>query len=151
MKRSTKLALLSAGLGIASVGAVATTAVRAATSTTSTTSTTTPTTNDSSPPSRGQNLTEEAKLLGITTSQLQSELNAGKQFYQIAAEHGVTYDKLKASAQATYQAKLNDMVKVGYLTQTEANTFLQQWINNAATSPLINLGFVGPGHGHMKL
>ena len=152
MKRSTLLALIATGIGLAGAGTVATTAVRAATTTASGSATTTTTTNDASPPGMPhdqQNLSDMASILGISTTQLQTELQGGKQFYQIAAEHGVSYDKLKASAEAAYKTKLDDMVKVGYLTQTEANTFLQQWQTQAATSPMV--GFNGPGHEHMGM
>lgn len=150
MQRPTKIALLAAGLGLATVGAVATTTVRAA-STSADTTTATTTAAMPAPPSGGhgeQHLADLAKLFSMSTSDLQTALQSGKELYQIAAEHGVTYDQVKANAESQYKTKLDDMVKVGYLTQSEADTFLKNWQTTAASSPMLEPG-LGGGHGPM--
>lgn len=86
-------------------------------------------------------LDETAKLFGMSVDDLQKELKSGKQFYQIAAEHGVTYDKLKADRLAEIKTKLDDMVKVGFMTQTEADQIYQQ----QESQPM--MGGFGFGHG----
>lgn len=96
---------------------------------------------------RHQQKTEAfAKLLGITSDQLQTELNSGKPLYQIEAEHGLTYDKLVQQREQDFQAKLNGMVKVGYLTQDEANSFMEQFKQNEQHMPFgFGLGRHGMG------
>lgn len=86
-------------------------------------------------------LDEMAKLLNMSTADLQKELDSGKQFYQIAAEHGVTYDKLNADRLSELKTKLDDMVKVGFMTQSEADQIYQQ----AQSQPM--MGGFGFGHG----
>ncbi|MFH1171279.1 MAG: hypothetical protein V1778_01945 [bacterium] len=105
-----------------------------------TATTTTPT----QPSDRKQKrLDDLAALLGISSAQLQTELQSGKPFYQVAAEHGVTYDKLKTQQDANAKTQLDNMVKVGYLTQDEANTMLQHYQTQQQTMPMGMLG----GHG----
>lgn len=96
-----------------------------------------------------QRLTDMAKLFGMSTTELQTALQSGKEFYQIAAEHGVTYDTVQANAETTYKAKLDDMVKVGYVTQAEADAFLKHWQTRAAEDPMIGFGLGGPRGGMM--
>lgn len=94
---------------------------------------------------RQERLDTLAQSFGMTSAQLRTELNSGKPLYQIAVAHGQTYDTLLQKKENDYKATLDDMVKVGYLTQDQANTFLQQFKDNEK-----NLGPLGPleGHGH---
>ena len=85
-------------------------------------------------------LQQEAQLFNMTVDDLIKAVESGKPMYQIAAEHGVTYDQVKAKALSNLKTRLDDMVKVGYLTQTEAGAAYQQAQNN----PTLGLGF---GHG----
>lgn len=163
MQQPVRIALLSlAGAGLLSLGIWATSAVRAQTSVPSnadeplpsartatvSVATTTPTASTAAPTNHHQQrLDDLAKLLGITSSQLESERSSGKPFYQIAAEHKVTYDKLTANQDAQYKAQLDDMVKVGYLTQAEADTAYQQYQTQSQQSPMLGLG-MGHGFGH---
>lgn len=105
------------------------------------TESTTPTT-PTTPLERHQAMFEErAKLLNMSADDLKSELESGKPFYQIAAEHGVTYDTLKANRLSDIKTKLDDMVKVGFMTQDEANQIYAQ----AQSQPMID--GIGFGHG----
>ncbi len=154
MKHRLSIALLAAGAGLlTTIGIWATTATHAATSPlsgvdqqvpavsmTATTTAPTPMGNH-----HQQKLAAMAELLGITSDQLQTELQSGKEFYQIAAEHGVTYDKLKANQDSVYKARLDDMVKVGYLTQAEADAAYAQYQAQVQQAPVG--GMMGFGHG----
>ncbi|MFH0829294.1 MAG: hypothetical protein V1907_03905 [Candidatus Kerfeldbacteria bacterium] len=151
MKLPVKIALFIAGAGLATTGFLAMkevtaestgvdTAVTAAT--TSAALSITPTVVDR----HQQKLDEMAKLLGITADELKSKLESGKEFYQIAASNGVTYDKLKSDAETKFKARLDDMVKVGFLTQDEANTMLKQYQDNSQNMPMFGMGF-GMGRG----
>ncbi len=154
MKQSKSIALLSIGAGLIALGIWAATAARAATTSSNVDqplSTTSVAAAGTSIPSttrlghHGQRLKETAKLLGLTTDQLQTELQSGQEFYQIAAARGVTYDKLKANAESQFKTRLDDMVKVGFLTKDEASAMLKQYQDNAAQMPIP--GLMGPGGG----
>jgi hypothetical protein len=163
MKQPVKITLISAGVGLLTLGVIATAMVRAQTvssgvdtalpsDTVTAATTTTPTPSTTTTVNRHQQrLDEMAQTLGITSDQLKSELQSGKQFYQIAAEHGMTYDKLKTQQDEKVKARLDDMVKVGFLTQDEANTMLQQYQTQSQQSPIFGMGmghkFRGIGFG----
>lgn len=94
----------------------------------------------------GDHLQKTADLLGMSASDLKTALDSGKEFYQIAVEHGLTYSKLQAKQQAEVETRLQDMVKVGYLTQEQADSFLTKWKERAADGLI--MGFGGSGfHG----
>ncbi len=91
-------------------------------------------------------LEDQAADLGISADDLKAELASGKPFYQIAAEHGVTYDDLKAKQLEQRKTRLDDMVKVGFLTQAQADAAYQQ------AQSTIFIGGFGPGpHGHSPM
>ncbi|MBI3573050.1 MAG: hypothetical protein HY092_02525 [Candidatus Kerfeldbacteria bacterium] len=147
MKLPGKIALITTGLGMLSLAVVATKGVLAqsAPSTpvdSAVVSAVTPSATMMPAPMpmmmghHQEKLDATAKLLGITTTQLQTELQSGQEFYQIAAAHGVTYDKLKANREAQFKARLDDMVKVGYITKDESATMLQQYQTQSQTMPL---------------
>ncbi len=146
MKQPIKNSLLGlAGVGILSLGLWSAANVHAATATTNTSTSTTATNVSERGPGSGRHLTDMAEILGMSTTELQTALDSGQEFYQIAAAKGVTYASLSAKQLAAYTAKLADMVKVGYLTQAESDTFLAQYKSQAALSPE---GMPGMGFGH---
>lgn len=132
MKQRADIGLVALGAGILTVGIWAATSVFAASTQStvdmpvSSVTTTAATTIPAMPMAahHHQRLNETAELFGITADELTSALQSGKEFYQIAAEHGVTFDKLKANREQEVKARLDDMVKVGYLTQEQAD---KQW------------------------
>ncbi|MBI5467435.1 MAG: hypothetical protein HY975_04465 [Candidatus Kerfeldbacteria bacterium] len=127
MKHAGKIAVIAAGIGLASLGLIGTSMVRAETTTNTSTTTTATTMAD-----RHQaHFADLAEQLGVTTDQLQTEMDSGKEFYQIAAAHGVTYAELKASRETDMKARLADMVKVGFLTQAEADSQLKLYQERA--------------------
>ena len=91
---------------------------------------------------RGQHLDDLATKLKMSASDLQAALQSGKPLYQIEAEHGVTYQTEKAQRLQDLKTRLDDMVKVGYMTQADADQVYQQ----AQSQPFI--GF-GPGGHHL--
>jgi len=96
----------------------------------------------------GAMLEDRAERLGITTDELQSEIESGKSWYQIAAEHGLTYAEEKADRLADVKSRLDDMVKVGYMTQAEADAAYGQAENSAMIGG--GLGFGPHGFGRMR-
>lgn len=154
------LLVAAAGIGLTALALTATTMVHAQSATgdvevpasavvtdDTTIPTTTSTTTPTIPDHEQRRLNEMASLLGMTPTDLQNALQSGKPFYQIAAEHGVTYDKLQAQRETQFKARLDDMVKVGYLTQAEANTMLQQYQTQAQQMPMGGMGFGHHGFG----
>lgn len=141
--------VLAGVIALATIGIVraqtANTNTSGDTQVTATTNTNTANTNQSATqPCSGKHqakLDEMTKLLNMSTADLQKELDSGKQFYQIAAEHGVTYDKLNADRLSELKTKLDEMVKVGFMTQSEADQIYQQ----QESQPMMD-GF-GFGHG----
>lgn len=152
MNLSGKIALVLAGAGLATVGVMATRSVLAETSSVdsqvSVATTSSPTTTMPMAGHHQQKFEDMAKLLGMTVDELKSELASGKEFYQIAAARGVTYDKLKSDAETKVKARLDDMVKVGFLTQDEADAMLKQFQTNAEQKPMFGMGMgMGMGRG----
>lgn len=76
---------------------------------------------------RGKQLDTMAKLFGIAPTDLRKELQSRKPFYQIASEHGVTYSKLQEQHKTELKTKLDDMVKVGFMTRGEADNILNKF------------------------
>lgn len=152
MTKTVKVSLLSlAVLGLTAAGLWLTTGARAADIQTADAATTTESVTATAVPSMGmadrhqQHLEAMADLLGVTAEELQTELQSGKEFYQIAASHGVTYNTLKANEETQVKNRLDDMVKVGFLTQDQADTMLQQYQTKSQEMPIPGLG--GPGRG----
>lgn len=93
---------------------------------------------------------ELAAFLGIDVPTLRSELRSGKSLAQIAEAHGKSRDELKAFLTDQMQARLDQAVANGRLTQEEADARLQRYMENLdalidATPPA--KGF-GRGHRH---
>jgi len=86
-----------------------------------------------------ERLADQAKKFGMTTTELQTAIDSGKPMYQIAAEHGVTHATEKSERLVELKTRLDDMVKVKYMTQGEADSAY----NEAKDSSMIG----GPGFG----
>ncbi len=134
-----------AGLGVSRAQTTdATSSVDTAVTTAATDTTTTETTAPKLIRGRhhAEQLADQADKFGMTTAELQTALESGKPMYQIAAEHGVTFAKEKVERLAELKTRLDDMVKVGYMTQAEADAAY----TNAKDNPMVGFGFGGP-HG----
>lgn len=92
----------------------------------------------------GAMLEDRAEQLGMTVEELRSEIESGKPWYQIAAEHGLTYAEEKADRLADLKTRLDDMVKVGYMTQVEADAAYAQAESNSGAG---GFGFGPHGFG----
>lgn len=67
-----------------------------------------------------------ANLLGMTTTDLQAQLQSGKTLADIAAANGVSQDTLAQTIIGPMDDQMDLMVKYGYLTQEQANGMLQR-------------------------
>ncbi|MFA6553040.1 MAG: hypothetical protein WCT27_01285 [Patescibacteria group bacterium] len=91
-----------------------------------------------------ERLEEQATLFNMSVEDLEKEIEAGKPMYQVAAEHGVTYDTMKSHRLSEFKTRLDDMVKVGYMSQAQADEIYQ----NAQAQPMMDgLGFGSGKHG----
>lgn len=88
----------------------------------------------------GPMLDDMATKFGMSATELKSELDSGKPMYQIAAEHGVTFAKEQEERLSDLKTHLDDMVKVGYMTQSEADSVYA----SAKANPMIGFGPGGP-------
>jgi hypothetical protein len=85
-----------------------------------------------------------AKAIGITVTQLLTELNAGKTPAQVATAHGVAVQKVIDALVADGQAELAADVKAGRLTQAQADAEKAE-VTQRATDQ-VNNGFRGGPH-----
>lgn len=92
-----------------------------------------------------QHLADRATEFKMTVTDLQKEIDAGKPMYQIAAEHGVTYSSDQQQRLTDLKTRLDDMVKVKYMTQSEADAAYQA----AQANPMLGMGKGLHGHGRM--
>jgi len=72
-----------------------------------------------------QMLEARAQILGVTTEELQKELDAGKSFGDIAKEKGLTSEELHQKMLAAKKTHLENLVKAGILTQEQLETQVQ--------------------------
>jgi hypothetical protein len=73
---------------------------------------------------RGVMLQAAARYLGLTPSELRTQLKSGKTLAEIAASQGKSVQGLKQAMLAEVKARLNQAVASGKLSQTEAQTIL---------------------------
>jgi polyhydroxyalkanoate synthesis regulator phasin len=69
-------------------------------------------------------LDEAASYLGLTESELRSELQEGKSLAQVARDHGKSVDGLVDALVASPKERLDQAVASGRITQAEANSTL---------------------------
>ena len=100
----------------------------------------------------GNHLAAAATALGMTQTDLQTQLQAGKTLAQIAQTKGVAVQKVIDALVADEQSELAAAVKAGQLTQAQADqmkTNLTQRITDMVngTRPSGGPGGMGMGHG----
>lgn len=81
-------------------------------------------------------LDEVAKALGITTAQLQQDLQSGKTVQELASAQGMDEAAFRSKLASVTKADLDQQVKSGNLTQNQENAILQRIQNG--TPPLWN-------------
>ncbi len=84
-------------------------------------------------------------LLGLTAEQLQAERQAGKSLVQIAADKGVSEDKLIGAILDGKKADLAALVADGKLTQAQADLMIQHMQTQVKT--MVERTNVGPAFG----
>ena len=67
-----------------------------------------------------------ATKLNLPVATVESEFDAGKSFYQIALDHGITQTNLQAFMLEVRTQALNAAVADGVITQTQADRMLQR-------------------------
>ncbi len=93
---------------------------------------------------RQQMLTEKAKIFKMSETDLQSELNKGKTFYQIATEKGVDLNSMHDQMEAFQKTRLQALVDQGVITQAQMQErldFMEQRQANCGS----NIPFSGQG------
>ena len=70
-----------------------------------------------------------AKILGLTSEELQTELKAGTTLEQIASNKGMTLDQLKEKLLANTKTELDNQVSQGKLTSEQAQSMLSRMQN----------------------
>ncbi len=94
----------------------------------------------------GPDLEEAAKVLGVTSAELKTQLQAGKSIATIAKDKNVDLKKVKDALLASAKTRLDEAVKNGKMTQAQADQAYQ----NAGTQLdnfLNNTGFMGGRRG----
>ncbi|MCL5058419.1 MAG: YckD family protein [Actinobacteria bacterium] len=74
----------------------------------------------------GRKLDSMATALGITTDQLNTELEAGKKIEDIAADQSMTMDQFNQKMLELKNAEISKAVSEGKLTQDQADNMLQK-------------------------
>jgi hypothetical protein len=87
---------------------------------------------------RFNELNEVAKALGITTAQLQQDLQSGKTVQQLASAQGMDETAFRTRLASVTKADLDQQVKSGTITQNQENAILQRIQNGPV--PLWNGG-----------
>ena len=75
---------------------------------------------------RFNELNEVAKALGITTAQLQQDLQSGKTVQQLASAQGMDETAFRTKLASVAKTDLDQQVKSGAITQNQENGILQQ-------------------------
>jgi hypothetical protein len=84
----------------------------------------------------GGTLDAAAKYLGLTVDQLQTQLQSGKSLADIAKAQGKSVDGLKQALTADLKTKLDEAVKDGHLTRSQADAIMEKV--SASLDDLIN-------------
>lgn len=74
-----------------------------------------------------------ANAIGVTGDELRTELKAGKSVADVAGEHNVSLDVVKARITSDAQAKLGELVASGKIKQERADQALQKLTDNLDT------------------
>ena len=90
-----------------------------------------------------------ADALGISVDELTAAVQSGKSVADLAAEKGVSVDSLVEKAVAVRQAKVQEAVEAGRLTQAQADAMLAQ-MRTRVTENLQN-GTCTPGANQLRL
>jgi hypothetical protein len=101
-------------------------------------------------PMMGYLTPQVASLLGLTQSDLQNQLASGKTLAELAAAKNVSQDLLTQAMLGPYTDHLAVMVKYGYLTQAQADSYAQQAKIRLQTVITSRIGTSGGFGGMMR-
>jgi len=76
---------------------------------------------------KSRNLDNVANALGMTTDELNAEIQSGKNIKQIVTEHGMTMEEFKEKMLELKKAEISQAVADGKITQEQADKFLQRF------------------------
>src|SRR5215217_1409970 len=93
----------------------------------------------------GVALEAAAKALGIDVDELRTELQSGKTLAELATAHGIDVQKVIDALTADAEAKLDEAVKAGRLTEEQADSRLSEMTNRL--QDLVNQQLPFPGKG----
>jgi hypothetical protein len=96
---------------------------------------------------RGVDLDTAAGVIGVTTDQLQTQLQAGKTLAQIAQTKGISQTTLVSKLVTAEKADIAAKVKAGTLTQAQANS-LVAGLQASVTQQVTSTCQGGGGFGH---
>lgn len=90
-------------------------------------------------------LTRIATVLGVTPTELITQLQSGKTLAQVAKDKGVATDKIVEAIMAPRKDHIQLRVKYGYITQAQADQFLATARQQAES--ILNQTFLTSGTG----
>lgn len=93
-------------------------------------------------------LSEQASILGMTTEDLQTALDAGQNLQQIAETKGISPEQIHEAMQASMKEQLANLVADGSITQEQADLRLER-MSAEPTGPKEFGKFKGSGFGKM--
>lgn len=76
-----------------------------------------------------QMLKDQAEILGMTTTELQTAIDAGQRFPEIAESKGITQAQLQEKMQAKMKTHLSELVAAGTITQAQMDEHLERMAN----------------------
>lgn len=76
-----------------------------------------------------QMLQNQAEVLGMSTTELQTALDAGQKFPEIAESKGLTQEQMQEKMQSQMKAHLSELVAAGTITQAQMDEHLERMAN----------------------
>lgn len=76
-----------------------------------------------------ERLKDQAEILGMTTEELQTALDAGQKFHEIAESKGITQEQMHEKMQSKMKERLSELVAAGTITQEQMDKHLEHMAN----------------------
>jgi len=156
MSRKYKLVILAVGLAVILIAGLATTALAAQKARTAAAAPTNADYQAWGCPMLNGNYQAVSDLVGMTTQEIQAELQQGKSLVEIAAAKGVTEDQLVAAIIEPMKTFMQGQVTSGFWTQEQvdarlklAEQHIRLFINASGNSTGYGWGMMGNGYNIM--
>jgi len=78
---------------------------------------------------KDQMLKDHAEILGMTIEELQTALDAGQKFHEIAESKGITQEQMHEKMQSKMKEHLSGLVAAGTITQEQMDKHLERMAN----------------------